>query len=228
MSHHGHVVMANSATNYRFQFNVRQLHFTFQLIYINSVLCTLFELDLEDGVFEEYARISNAILYFRLNSYEFVGGKFSFCFIFTSNFFFLEIENQLFVLKILRRGVTTHEMRFSILGFNTVTSATPTRSRRRPRISQHDDATINSIASTTSNNSNSTNNLNSTPTGNICNICTNNVEIENQRRCQNCHQLLCINCLNNMNNLNIRNSTVPCPYCRGIFMNDIINIFDEL
>jgi hypothetical protein len=87
---HGFALIANAATNYRFQINVRHLEFTFELAYLNSVLFTLFHLPIEDSDnYKPYANISLCIIYFRLNAYEFAGGNVFSSYTILLNYFFL-------------------------------------------------------------------------------------------------------------------------------------------
>ena len=148
-------------------------------------------------------------------------------------------------MQVFRAGVLQHESQHGLHGFAAVPAAV-TRRRRR-----HADEEI-SLGSTTTtpirNTRAATSQMRSTPTTEQaqyiasspvhvnttssatndaeCGVCFQAKPISDQRRCAACHQMICIICAQEIAS---RASTdnFSCPFCRGHFVNDIIDLFGE-
>ena len=148
---------------------------------------------------------------------------------------FAEIINNYFCVKIFRAGVMLQESQHGLYGFATPPTPipTPTRSRRRAREEDNSQSTPSRnqardrngryIASSPVHVQTATTNDNVTAE---CAICYQQRPSSEQRRCAQCHEMLCCIC---SQEIIVRTATesFDCPYCRGHFVNDVIDLFGE-
>ena len=230
---HGFALIANAATNYRFQITIRHSEFTFELAYSNSVLFTLFHLPIEECEdYDPYVPIPYPLLYFRLNSFQFAGGNFLFFShtICLTIFSFAELDqlSNIFIIKIFKNGIISHEYRFARNGFAEPTTVSDTPSRRRRvranmAAANEDNSSLSGSATTLD--------LTSEPqqsTTNACFICTNEFAFAERVVCPGCSNFLCLQCYANMERVAMGRN-VNCPFCRRrLLTNSADDGFDVL
>jgi hypothetical protein len=245
----GHMVVTNDATAYRFELNIAPNgEFSFRVMYREVFIFGLFNLIRENVTFTTYDRIVHCLLYMMCHSYEFVGGK---IIVFSSVthlsnlcvflcFIFSEISNNYFSVQVFRAGILQLESQHGLYGFAQPPTPTPTRSRRRAREEENSVSTPtssrNTRAAAATNRDRNGRFIPSSPVATStttndavtaeCAICYQQRQSSEQRRCAQCHEMLCCTC---SQEIIVRTATeyFDCPYCRGHFVNDVIDLFGE-
>jgi hypothetical protein len=167
-------------------------------------------------------------------------------------FFPSEINNNFFSVQVFRAGILQHESQHGLHGIAPPPTPTPRTSRRRGRTAEDDTSLVSTstprntrasngrftqttaqaqyIASSPVNVDTTTpvavHVTSTTSNDDECGVCYQVQIASRQRRCASCQKILCVDCAQE---IIVRHSRefFDCPYCRGHFVNDIIDLFGE-